>query len=317
MNGSGIRMGYLLLAGMISGLYLGQVQAASVAAQEVAGTLASSVVENGVTVDVKNLERQLSQQQNTVYGEQQLTTLRPVCNTCTVTWTSTAKELTGVNTMVLGSKPYLFASGIQGVALSVRPTDNGELWVGLMNSSQVTEGDVAGNITLPGLSRLEKGPDGITHNYPVILTGKIIAPACEMKSGQDLDFSLPQVTKSALMSVKPGEPLQAISASASLSLRCAMNAELTMKFQGTYPEGFPGVLKATSDSNLSADSGVGFIVKATDNGTAAIWDNVTALTVPVAPGQVSVPFTAMYTRTGGDIIPGEVRALGTIYVTLP
>lgn len=321
MNGSGIRMGYLLLAGMISGLHLGQVQAATVAVQEVAGTLASSVVENGVTVDVKNLERQLSQQQNTVYGEQQLTTLRPVCNTCTVTWTSTAKELTGVNTMVLGSKPYLFASGIQGVALSVRPTDNGELWVGLMNSSQVTEGDVAGNITLPGLSRLEKGPDGITHNYPVILTGKIIAPSCEM-TPQKLDFSLPQVMTSALLqNVKqPGEPLEAISVIQSLSLFCATTVDLTMTFQGEYPAGFPGVLKAKLKDDRSADSGVGFIVNMTDKETATRWDNYTTrVSVTPASGtvSVSVPFKVMYTRTSGKIIPGEVDATGIIQVSFP
>ncbi|EAO9251058.1 fimbrial protein [Salmonella enterica] len=310
MNGSGIRMGYLLLAGMISGLHLGQVQAA---------TDITGMIKTGATVRVElgDLERKLSVPEGTVYGGKQLQ-LSPVCPTCTVKWTSSGKELTGADTTTLGSKPYLFASGIQGVALSVTPTEDGHLNVGLMNSQQVKEGPVAGTIALPGLSRQETDPtNDITVSYPVELGGHLIAPACEMDSGQDLDFSLPQVTKSALMSVKPGEPLQAISASASLSLRCAMNAELTMKFQGTYPEGFPGVLKATSDSNLSADSGVGFIVKATDNGTAAIWDNVTALTVPVAPGQVSVPFTAMYTRTGGDIIPGEVRALGTIYVTLP
>ncbi|EAA8668144.1 fimbrial protein [Salmonella enterica] len=314
MNGSGIRMGYLLLAGMISGLYLGLVQAAT----DITGMITPGTP---VRVAVENLERQLSEPEGKVYGEKMLT-LPPACagmssQICTVTWTSTATELTGADTSTLGSQAYLFASGIQGVALSVTPTEDGNLKVGLMNSSQVKEGPVAGTIALPGLFRQEKNSTNDITVYPVELGGYLIAPACEMKSGQDLDFSLPQVTKSALMSVKPGEPLQAISASASLSLRCAMNAELTMKFQGTYPEGFPGVLKATSDSNLSADSGVGFIVKATDNGTAAIWDNVTALTVPVAPGQVSVPFTAMYTRTGGDIIPGEVRALGTIYVTLP
>ncbi|EGN2451063.1 fimbrial protein [Salmonella enterica] len=313
-------MGYLLLAGMISGLYLGQAQAATGAAQAVAGTLANvnTVMHGGVTVDVKNLERQLSQQQNTVYGEQQLTTkFSPVCNTCTVTWTSTTKELTGVNATVLGSKPYLFASGIKGVALSVRPTDNGELWVGLMNSSQLTEGPVAGNMTLPGLFRLEKGSDGITHQYPVTLTGNIIAPSCEMGSGQKMTIGLDDVTTGALQNVNLGEPLKAISGSTSFSLHCVANANLTMTFKGEHPDGLPWVLKATSDSNTSADSGVGFIVKATGNEKAAIWDDFTELIVPVVTGQRALQFTAMYTRTGEEIIPGDVKATGMIIVNFP
>lgn len=322
MNGSGIRMGYLLLAGMISGLYLGQAQAATGAAQAVAGTLGTpgSVIHDGVTVEMKNLERQLSQQQNTVYGEQQLTTkFSPVCNTCTVTWTSTTKELTGVNATVLGSKPYLFASGIKGVALSVRPTDNGELWVGLMNSSQLTEGPVAGNMTLPGLFRLEKGSDGITHQYPVILTGNIIAPSCEMGSGQVETITIGDVLQRDLQNVGKGEPLTIISGSTSFSLHCVANANLTLTFKGGHPDGLPWVLKATSDSNTntSADSGVGFIVKATGNEKAAIWDDFTELIVPVVPGQRALQFTAMYTRTSDNIILGPVSATGMIIVNIP
>ncbi|EBO0776770.1 fimbrial protein [Salmonella enterica] len=312
MSGSVIRMGYLLLAGMVSILYIGQVQA------EPENT---GMIKTGATVRVElgDLERQLSVPEGTVYGGKQLQ-LSPTCPACTVKWTSSAKELTGADTTTLGSKPYLFASGIQGVALSVTPTEDGHLNVGLMNSQQVKEGPVAGTIALPGLSRQETDPtNDITVSYPVELGGHLIAPACEMDSGQDLDFSLSPVTKSALLSVSPGEPLQTVSASASLSLRCAMNVDLTMKFQGTHPEGFQGVLQAISDSNQSADSGVGFIVKATESGKAATWDNTTALSVHVIPqsGNVSVPFTAMYTRTGGDIIPGKVNAVGTISVTLP
>ncbi|EAM8211210.1 fimbrial protein [Salmonella enterica] len=313
MNGSGIRMGYLLLAGMISGLHLGQVQAA---------TDITGMIKTGATVRVElgDLERKLSVPEGTVYGGKQLQ-LSPVCPTCTVKWTSSGKELTGADTTTLGSKPYLFASGIQGVALSVTPTEDGHLNVGLMNSQQVKEGPVAGTIALPGLSRQETDPtNDITVSYPVELGGHLIAPACEMDSGQDLDFSLSPVTKSALLSVNPGEPLQTVSASASLSLFCATTVDLTMTFQGEYPAGFPGVLKAKLKDDRSADSGVGFIVNMTDKETATRWDNYTTrVSVTPASGtvSVSVPFKVMYTRTSDKIIPGEVDATGIIQVFFP
>lgn len=319
MNGSGIRMGYLLVAGMFSGLYIGQV----LADPENTGMIKTGKT---LTVEVGALERQLSIPEGEVYGEKTLQ-LPPACEgmsgqDCMVKWTSTAKELTGADTTTLGSKSYLFASGIQGVALSVTP-EGGNLKVGLMNSRQVKEGPAAGTIALPGLSRLEKDQaNDVTVSSPVELGGHLVAPACEMDSGQSLDFSLPQITKSRIMGLNTGVPVESARASDFLSLRCAMEVDLNITFQGEYLEGYPSVLKAISESNPSADSGVGFMVGLGEEfnfGNAVKWNNTPGFSVHVTPqsGKVSVPFTATYTHTGGEVIPGKVNAVGTIYVTLP
>ncbi|HAM4813685.1 TPA: hypothetical protein IBX06_004641 [Escherichia coli] len=219
---------------------------------------------------------------------------------------------------------YIFASGISGIAVLVKPEENQNanqqrLDVGLV---KIAGGHGGGELSNSPL--IERHIDQLDENGEIInriierinIVGKVNRSGCIMPQGQNIDMKLPPVPLSQLRNLSVGQILTGVSDTSFLSFQCeaGLSGSLDLYFNSleTTPLSEVDILQGYTLSGKR--SGIGFIVNAGEKKIS--WDGKSPLRFFLNGDTKNfiIPFKAYYTRISNDIIPGDVYARGLVTV---
>ncbi|ENR9640721.1 fimbrial protein [Salmonella enterica] len=240
------------------------------------------------------------------------------CKQVRISWTPLVPVLNTINI----NDGFLFSSGVDGVAVLLKPIDSKtevqQLEVSLMKTKDVADSGVLKSTPLLKRTTEQINESGVVINRTsedISISGTINRSGCIIPQGQSLNMTLPPISASLLKNTMQGSPITSISADAYLNIQCEpttggaldllFTASDTLHIQST-------VLVGLTDTGKQ--SGVGFIVKTGDKEIA--WDGKTPITVLLSSNTASftIPFKAYYTRATGDVNPGNISARGMMTV---
>lgn len=240
------------------------------------------------------------------------------CKQVKISWTPLVSVLNTTKT----NEGYLFPSGVDGIAVLLKPnvsnTGVQQLEISLMKTK-----DGAGSGEFSSTPLLRRNAEQINEDGLVInrisedisVSGTVSRSSCMIPQGQSLNMTLSPISASLLKNTIKGSLITSISTDSFLNVQCESNTAgaLDLLFTAydispTQPTVLFGLTEA------GKQSGVGFIVKAGDK--EITWDGKKPITVPLSIESTSftIPFRAYYTRTSGDINPGDISAHGLMTV---
>ncbi|MFV8761822.1 fimbrial protein [Yersinia enterocolitica] len=217
---------------------------------------------------------------------------------------------------------YLFSSGVDGIAVLLKPnttnTEMQQLEISLIKTKDGADSGELSSIPLLRRTTEQINEDGLVINRiseDISVSGIVNRSGCIIPQGQSLNMTLSPISASLLRNTMPGSLITSISTDSFLNVQCESNTSGALDLLFTAYDTPP--TKSTVLFGLTEtgkQSGVGFIVKAGDKEIE--WDGKTPITVPLSVDSTSftIPFRAYYTRTTGGINPGNISARGMMTV---
>lgn len=240
------------------------------------------------------------------------------CKRVKISWTPLVPVLNSMK----ANEGFLFSSGIKGISIHLKPyvsnTDVQQLEVSLMKTKDGADSGELKSTPLLRRTTEQINGSGLVLNRiseDISISGTVNRSGCIIPQGQSLNMTLSPISTSLLKKTMLGSPITSISTDAFLNVQCESNAGGALDLLFTAYDTFPTqstVLAGLTEAGKQ--SGVGFIVKTGDKEIA--WDGKTPITVPLTAdsSSFSIPFRAYYTRTRGDINPGNISARGIMTV---
>ncbi|HAV1394271.1 TPA: fimbrial protein [Enterobacter hormaechei subsp. steigerwaltii] len=235
------------------------------------------------------------------------------CHKLQVSWLPLSEH-----TIITPEKEYIFTSAVEGIGVRIKHQRD-SLDISLVRTANIVN---AGKLSSsPLLRRTVKFYDKSdvlikTVSEDISINGRVVSSGCFIPDSHNLNVKLPPVSMSQLIQSPAWKTLNEPSGQTVLNVQCdsPVKGALNLYFKPVMSDpsvNNPSVLPALTSSGKS--SGVGFTMQL--NNKPVIWDGATPSSITMGNTMdISIPIDVFYTRTTGNISPGNIHATALIVV---